>query len=1055
MYLSQLALLLRTALPLLAATTFIVACGDKDRSSSSSKDDEDGTGGASGSGGRLGMGGDPDDFEPVACDTDPDCDDYFYCNGEERCVDGLCRRGSPIDCDDGIDCTVDRCVEDRQECLSEAPDDDGDGHADATCEDETGEPLGDDCDDNDSLAYPGNQEVCDQDNRDEDCNPETFGTLDADQDGFVDANCANEDDDGNVFRGDDCDDRKPGVNPLAQELCDFLDNNCDGETDEGVSISMYEDKDHDGRGDDDAGTVQTCLGAVGYSQIAGDCDDEDPEVFTGQFEICDDKDNNCNGQADEVRELAPWYKDVDGDGYGDAESTPVFSCYRVPGRVLSQNDCNDSADGGNTVNPNAPEICDGLDNDCNGTADFKLAGVNNFEDDDGDGAADADCGGPDCNDLDPRTSEGAEEVCDRIDNDCDGEVDEQTVQNIWYIDEDGDGWGVVIGSALASCDPVAGRASQFGDCNDNERDIKPGMTELCDGIDNDCDGIVDEGAGSHCELENALNTCRFGRCAIFSCLPGYQDADSNPENGCEAVATPTTTTTECSYDSFCNDANLCNGIETCFNGFCRLGSPINCSAGPGVLQGDFTITGGRDILDLSGIETITGDLFINSPGLTSLVGLESLKIVGGNLYIQGNNGLTRLSGSALSGLEMVGGDILIQNNQNLRSVALPSLTSARSLIIDNNDSLETIDGLGALTNVDVYLQISNNDALLEIEDTPALARIGGDYDALPGDSIQPLPCSGLGGVQIDNNPLLTTVTAFANLAQVEGDICFFYNPNLQGLSFDSLDNVGHAIEFEDLDSLTTFTAPNLRSIGGGLRMGGGESDGVPVSSLSLPSLIGIGGEVRYAGLGSDLTEISFPNLLDAGGIVIDLFGDADLLTTVDFTALEMASDISIYYSASSAGLTVWEFPELTDVQSAFSVYLSADITSLRAPLLQNIGGSFTANVYSEAMASIDFGALEQVGGYFDLSYGSEVHVMNSIDFGSLSAVEFDFYLSGNVTTVDIGQLMTIGGASNMGYFYAYVGPYDICTDVTRLQTPPSTFTGTFDTNCPQQTQSEL
>src|SRR5690606_2743176 len=224
----------------------------------------------------------------------------------------------------------------------------------------------------------------------------------------------------------------------------------------------------------------------------------DPEVFTGQFEICDEKDNNCNGDVDEVRELAPWYKDRDGDGYGDPESTPVFSCYRIPGRVLSQNDCNDDPEeAGNTVNPNATEICDGQDNDCNGRADFKLAGVNNFEDDDDDGAADADCGGPDCNDQDPRTAEGAEEVCDRIHNDCDGEVDEQTVQNIWYIDEDGDGWGVVIGSALASCDPIAGRASNFGDCDDSNRDRKPGVAEYCDGIDNDCDGIKDEGAGVH------------------------------------------------------------------------------------------------------------------------------------------------------------------------------------------------------------------------------------------------------------------------------------------------------------------------------------------------------------------------------------------------------------------------------------------------------------------------------------------------------------------------------------------------------------------------------
>jgi len=405
-----------------------------------------------GLGGELNTGSD----SATACDKDDDCDDSIFCNGEESCDDGFCRRGTRVVCDDGIDCTIERCAESSQTCTSMLPDADADGSQDANCEDRDG-MRGDDCDDQDAESFPGNTEVCDADHRDEDCDPTTLGVRDADNDSYLDGQCCNMQDDKKLECGEDCDDHKANVNRESPEVCDGLDNDCNDEIDEGVSDDMYPDRDHDGHGDDSADVMAACPLTVGFAPLANDCDDDDPEVFLGQFEICDEKDNNCDGTADEVREFAPWFKDTDQDGYGDPDSTPVLSCYRVTGRVLSQNDCDDHT---NKVNPNATELCDGADNDCNGLSDYKLAGVNNFEDDDRDGIADAACdGGVDCNDTDPRTGEGKEEVCDHVDNDCDGQVDEQTVQNIWYIDEDGDGWGVVLGSALASCEPLPARAS--------------------------------------------------------------------------------------------------------------------------------------------------------------------------------------------------------------------------------------------------------------------------------------------------------------------------------------------------------------------------------------------------------------------------------------------------------------------------------------------------------------------------------------------------------------------------------------------------------------------
>lgn len=350
------------------------------------------------------------DAGPSTCGSDADCDDLIFCNGLEVCDPGApdaradgCRPPAAPAC-----ATPDVCDETLDECVADCVDADGDGAAALSC-------GGSDCDDGDPDRYPTNQEICDTEGRDEDCDPSTFGDKDQDDDGAIDAICCNGDQ-----CGTDCDDTRAEVRPGATEACNGLDDDCDGDVDEGVAIEGYVDRDRDLHGDPDS-PMTACAGTVGFSALSDDCDDEDVAVHGAQVELCDGKDNDCNGNVDEASESATWYLDQDGDGFGHPAVT-LESCEVQPGYSLLATDCDDLDE---SVSPIATELCNGRDDDCNGIADFRL-GVNDFEDDDGDGFTDAACdpAGTDCADRDRTRYPGANESCEGRDNDCDGTVDE-------------------------------------------------------------------------------------------------------------------------------------------------------------------------------------------------------------------------------------------------------------------------------------------------------------------------------------------------------------------------------------------------------------------------------------------------------------------------------------------------------------------------------------------------------------------------------------------------------------------------------------------------------
>ena len=431
----------------------------------------------------------------------------------------------------------------------------------------------------------------------------------------------------------------------GDEICDNEDNDCDGRVDE-AGEQWYRDNDGDGFGDDDSLIEQCDRPSPSFVKTGGDCNDSDPNINPGIVEectpsgdctYCNGRNDNCNNTTDEncpcnesdQQDCYTFNSGNPGDGpcrYGTqtCDNGQWGACEGDSGpdeEICNgeDDDCdgtpdNDVVDAGSTCttgregicssgtevcmsgalqcsSDNAPtnEICNGLDDDCDGTPDNNLTDATGESCDTG---QDGICG-PGTNEcvggsiVCQANNSPTAETCNGEDDDCNGAVDDG-VKTTYYKDVDDDDFGIT-GDTQEACSPSGDyTAVQGTDCADDNPDINPGEGEVCDnGLDDNCDGVFNEAC-----------PCDFGGDNIGVCANSTRDQNGDCQQPADYVAD------EGVNGDGCGDS-LDNDCDTGVDEGCSTGPETNCMDGMDN-DGDNLIDCEDDDCDMRACGTGTG-----------------------------------------------------------------------------------------------------------------------------------------------------------------------------------------------------------------------------------------------------------------------------------------------------------------------------------------------------------------------------------------------------------------------------------------------------------------
>jgi len=476
---------------------------------------------------------------------------------------------------------------------------------------------------------------------------------------------------GYVEDNTDCDDTNPNVNPGATEVCNGMDDDCDSDIDEDFTDEdcQYVCEGNSYIWTNNGGNLNCCGNDANedspYQETETNCDDGhdndcdglidalDPDCFVctpgekracpkqdgvcaGSEETCtaegtwsgcdystiqyyeetevscDDKDNDCDGYADEGL-TTTYYQDADSDTYGNA-AVSQEACTKPSGYVTDNTDCDDT---NININPGATEVCNGVDDDCDGLTDEDLTAPLCEEQKGVCFGSIKTCGGVSgwlaCDASNYGSNyEEPEATCDGLDNDCDGSTDE----NGAILCDDGVSCTVdSCNEGTDSCDNIANNAL----CNDGIECTQNICDETLDctypnepsgtqcGQARDCEDSACSGVFAELYPADGHDTCDgAGLCVDYSCaMTDSYCSDSDPNDGINTLqcgaecdqdtdcddSDPRTIDTcsgaciceyepagECLTDADCDDSLWCNGQETCdITGYCKPGTALDCS----------------------------------------------------------------------------------------------------------------------------------------------------------------------------------------------------------------------------------------------------------------------------------------------------------------------------------------------------------------------------------------------------------------------------------------------------------------------------------------------